>query len=112
VDAGHNARIPVTVCGEMAGEPLYITILLGFELDSLSMNPQAIPRVKNLIRRSTLRKCRTFLQKILEMGTAREISDLLQELVLREFPEEFRYFDPSALRVSGAYGNTREDVKT
>jgi len=98
VDAGHRANIPVTLCGEMAGEPLYVTILLGFGLDTLSMNPQAVPRVKNLIRRSSLEKCRQFLHRALDMGTAVEINDLLQEMVLREFPEEFRLFDPSALR--------------
>ncbi len=97
VDAAHRAGIPVSVCGEMAGEPLYIPILLGYQLESLSMNPQAAPRVKNLIRRSTVSECREFLNQALTLGTAQEIGVLLQTLVLDKFPEEFRFFDPSAL---------------
>ncbi len=97
VDAGHRAGIPVSICGEMAGEPLYIPLLLGFQLDSLSMNPQAVPRVKNLIRRSRAAECKDFLHRALSMATAREIGEVLQALVLEKFPEEFRFFDPSAL---------------
>ena len=97
VDAGHQAGIPVSICGEMAGEPLYIPLLLGFQLDSLSMNPQAVPRVKNLIRRSRASECKEFLHRALGMATAREIGEVLQSLVLDRFPEEFRFFDPSAL---------------
>jgi phosphotransferase system enzyme I (PtsI) len=97
VDAGHKAGIPVSVCGEMAGEPLYIPVLLGYQLDSLSMNAMAVPRVKNLIRRSHVAECRDFLEQALSLGTAQEIGVLLQTLVLEKFPEEFRFFDPSAL---------------
>jgi phosphotransferase system enzyme I (PtsI) len=97
VDTGHRAGIPVTVCGEMAGEPIYVPIFLGLELDSLSMNPQSVPRVKNLIRRSVLAHCRVFLTEVLNMRTAEQIRMSLQEMVLRTFPEEFKFFDPSAL---------------
>jgi phosphoenolpyruvate-protein phosphotransferase (PTS system enzyme I) len=97
VDAGHQAGIPVTLCGEMAGEPLYVPILLGLQLDTLSMNPQAAPRVKNLIRRSRATECRAFLARALGLGTAQEIGELLQIMALEKFPEEFRFFDPSAL---------------
>jgi phosphotransferase system enzyme I (PtsI) len=97
VDAGHQSGIPVSICGEMAGEPLYVPILLGLQLDILSMNPQAAPRVKNLIRRLRLDDCRAFLERVLRLGTAQEINELLQEMVLEKFPEEFRFYDPNAL---------------
>lgn len=98
VSTAHEAGIPVTICGEMAGEPLFVPLLLGLELDCLSMNPQAIPRVKNLIRRSTLEECRRFVQKALSLTTAVHIRDALQELVLKIFPEEFKFFDPQAVK--------------
>ncbi|MEJ5347905.1 MAG: phosphoenolpyruvate--protein phosphotransferase [Desulfosoma sp.] len=98
VHTAHEAGIPVTVCGEMAGEPFYVPLLLGLELDCLSMNPQAIPRVKNLVRRSTLEECRRFVKKALTLTTAAHIRDLLQEMVLRVFPEEFKFFDPQAVK--------------
>ncbi len=97
VEVAHRARIPVTLCGEMAGEPIYVPILLGLHLDSMSMNPQAIPRVKNLICRSLFEECRAFVQQILQRRTAEEISALLREMVLKKFPEEFKFFDPDAL---------------
>ncbi len=94
VDAGHKAGIPVSLCGEMAGEPLYLPILLGLRLDSLSMNPQSLPRVKNLIRRSMIKDCCRFARKVLRLNTALEISDLLGKKIKKDFPEEFRVFDP------------------
>ncbi|HOV86773.1 MAG TPA: phosphoenolpyruvate--protein phosphotransferase [Syntrophobacteraceae bacterium] len=97
VEAGHRAGIPVSLCGEMAGESFYVPILLGLQLDCLSMNPQSVPRVKNLISRSLLKDCRRFVKRILESSTAKEINELLQEMMLKNFPEEYRLFDPRAL---------------
>ena len=101
VDAGHKAGIKVCICVEMAGEPFYVPILLGLNLDSFSMNPQAIPRVKNLISRARVKDCRSFVKKVLGLGTAREVNELLQEMALKRFPEEFKFFDPSALTPRG-----------
>ncbi len=95
VDAGHEAGIPVAVCGEMAGEPLYVPILLGLKIDSFSMNPVALPRVKNLIRRSSMKECCRFVNKVIRMRTAQEIEESVSKLVMRKFPEEFRVFDPN-----------------
>jgi phosphotransferase system enzyme I (PtsI) len=92
----------------MAGEPLYVPILLGLNLDSLSMNPQAIPRVKNLISRSRIKECRAFVKKVLHMPTAQDINDILQKLVLKNFPEEFKFFDPSALTPKGVDYNRKK----
>ncbi len=97
VRAGHAAGIPVGICGEMAGEPFYVPILLGLELDSLSMNPLAVPRVKSLICRSRARGSRTFVNKLLKLPTAQEISTLLQGVLMKKFPEEFRVLDPGLL---------------
>ncbi len=95
VDAGHDAGIPVAVCGEMAGEPLYVPILLGLKIDSFSMNPVALPRVKNLVRRSSMKECCRFVEKIIRMRTASEIQQAVSKMVMRKFPEEFHVFDPN-----------------
>lgn len=97
VDAGHKAGIEVAICGEMAGEPLFVPILLGLKFDSLSMNPLSIPRVKNLVFRSDLKDCCRFVGKVLKLSTAQEINDLLRKTIMKKFPEEFRVFDPSSL---------------
>ncbi len=97
VEAGHKAGIPVAVCGEMAGEPMYVPILLGLKIDSLSMNPQSLPRVKNLVRRSSMKECSRFASRALRMRTANEISQSLRKMVMKKFPEEFRVFEPNWL---------------
>jgi phosphoenolpyruvate-protein phosphotransferase (PTS system enzyme I) len=97
VDAGHKAGIPVALCGEMAGEPMYVPILLGLHIDSFSMNPQSLPRVKNLIRRSLMKDCTRFANKVLRLGTAMEIDKLLKVMMTKKFPEEFRLFEPNSI---------------
>ena len=79
VDAGHNAGIPVGMCGEMAGEPFYIPILLGLGLDELSMNTLAIPIVKKIIRSVTLKDSRDLADRIFEFSTAQEIREWVTE---------------------------------
>jgi len=76
VDAGHRAGIKVAICGEMAGDPLYTPILLGLELDGLSMTPLAVPRVKRIIRKSTVRESKELLKKAMTLSTAGEIENV------------------------------------
>jgi phosphotransferase system enzyme I (PtsI) len=92
VDAGHRAGIPTSLCGEMAGEALYIPILLGLELDSLSMNPLAIPRVKKIIRSASLEECKIYLREVLDLPTADEINESLRRIAWRRFREDFELF--------------------
>ncbi|MGV8073510.1 MAG: phosphoenolpyruvate--protein phosphotransferase [Syntrophobacteraceae bacterium] len=97
-DAGHKAGIEVSICGEMAGESLYVPIMLGLQMDCLSMNPQAIPRVKNLIFRSHIKDCRRLVNRALRLSTAREIGELLEKMMYKNFPEEFRVVDPNGYK--------------
>lgn len=48
-DAGKKLKKEVSICGEMAGDPLYVLLLIALGLRNLSMHPAAIPRVKNLL---------------------------------------------------------------
>ncbi|MCX5833068.1 MAG: phosphoenolpyruvate--protein phosphotransferase [Deltaproteobacteria bacterium] len=89
VDAGHHAGIEVAMCGEMAGEPLYAMILLGLELDELSMNSLVIPRVKKIIRAVTVKECRALLKKVLTISTAVEIEYYVRNYMIKKFPEDF-----------------------
>ena len=90
VDAAHNAKIRVAMCGEMAGDPLCSLILLGLELDELSMNHLAIPRVKKIIRESTLQESKLLLKKAMSFNTAAEVRACVQEYMLERFPGEFQ----------------------
>jgi phosphotransferase system enzyme I (PtsI) len=92
-DAGRQAGIPVSLCGELAGEPLYIPILLGFGLDSLSMNPLAVPRVKKIIRNASIEESKDYLNEVLQFTTAGQINDYLCKLAWRRFREDFELFE-------------------
>ena len=90
IDIGHKAGIRVAMCGEMAGEPAYIMILLGLEIDELSMNPLAIPRVKKVIRGSTLKESKALLEKVMTFSSASEIREFVNNYMGERFPEEFQ----------------------
>jgi len=90
VDIGHKAGIRVAMCGEMAGDPTYTMILLGLELDELSMNPLAIPRVKKIVRGSTLKESKTLLNKVMTLSSFSEIRALVEATMQKRFPEEFQ----------------------
>ena len=89
VEAGHRAGIPVAMCGEMAGEPLYITILLGLGLDELSMNPVTIPRVKQVIRLVSYEDCRRFVKEVLTLTTTEQINRYVRHEMAKRFPDLF-----------------------
>jgi len=93
VEAGHNAGIKVAMCGEMAGEPAYSLILLGLGLDELSMTPLAIPRVKKIIRGSTLKESRELLDRAMTFSTFREIEEYVRRYMIKRFPDDFPLSD-------------------
>ncbi len=88
VDAGHDAGIPVAMCGEMAGEPLYTYVLLGLGIDELSMNATSIPRVKRILRQSVAFEAREFAGELLAHATGAEIAEILIHRLKDLFPEE------------------------
>ncbi len=90
-EAARHKGIPVHMCGEMARTPLYTPLLLGMGLDDLSMNPQAIPEVKRMIRSIKLEDARALVPRVLACRTAREAFERLREtygeLLENEFAE-------------------------
>jgi phosphotransferase system enzyme I (PtsI) len=73
VDEAHRAGVPVSVCGEMAGDPVYVPLLLGLGVDALSMTPPLLPAVKYLVRAMTMTDARTLAAEVLQLGSAQEI---------------------------------------
>jgi phosphotransferase system enzyme I (PtsI) len=88
VDGAHEAGIPVSMCGEMAGEPFFTYVLLGLGLDEFSMNATSIPRVKRILRKAAAYEAREFVGGLLLRGTAVEIGKLLRKKLEEVFPEE------------------------
>jgi phosphotransferase system enzyme I (PtsI) len=77
-DAAREKGIKTYMCGEMAGEPLFAPILLGLGVDELSMNPQAIPQVKNAIRSISTADVRGFLDQVMQLTTPEAVQELLE----------------------------------
>ncbi len=87
IDAGKRAGIPVSMCGEMAADPIYATVLIGLGLEIFSMNPSSIPVVKNVIRAVRYRDCKRIAESALQKKTAQEIEEYVIESVATRFPE-------------------------
>ena len=77
------------MCGEMAGDPLYSLILLGFGFHELSMNSPSIPRVKKVLRHSTREDGVRLMAELRQLSTAQEIARHLEREMGRRFPEFF-----------------------
>ena len=88
VDAGHAAGIRVSMCGEMAGDPMYSAVLLGLGLDELSMNSSAIPAVKSVLRAAHLHDARELAKAALELPTAADVEALVGKKMREWFPNE------------------------
>ncbi|BDG09593.1 phosphoenolpyruvate--protein phosphotransferase [Anaeromyxobacter paludicola] len=84
-DAARAAGIPVSMCGEMAGDPLYVLVLLGLGIHELSMNGPAIPLVKRVVRAASAGDGQALVAQILELTTAGEIEDVVKLEMARRF---------------------------
>jgi len=82
VTAANKAGITVSMCGEMAADPICTPILLGLGLQELSMPSTAIPRIKRLIRSITLSECHNYLESIFKLTTVVEVNRFVNEVML------------------------------
>jgi phosphotransferase system enzyme I (PtsI) len=89
VDDAHAANVEVSICGEMAGEPRYAPILLGLDLDELSMNAYIIPRVKKIIRGLSHSYCKDLVKEVLTNDSAIESEHFLEKEMTAMFPDDF-----------------------
>ena len=85
IEGGHAAGVKVSICGEMASDPMAAILLLAMGFDSLSMNPGSLPRIKWLIRNFSLANSRKILTDVLKF----------------EYPAEIRYYLQKALEEQG-----------
>ena len=88
-EAANKAGVSVSVCGEMAGEPEYALILLGFGVDQLSMNAYSILRVKRLIRSISFAEARKICKNILGFATAKDVEGYINIKLPGLYKEEF-----------------------
>jgi phosphotransferase system enzyme I (PtsI) len=84
--AGREAGIPVSMCGEMAGEPVNALVLIGLGVSELSMNGPSIPLVKRVIRAAKAGDGRALVARLLALTTADDIEREVKAEMARRFP--------------------------
>ena len=88
-DAATKQGIPVSMCGEMAGDPFYTAILVGLGIKELSMNPYGIPRVKRVLRAINQKDGVKLLNKLMSFATVSEVTHYLENEMARQMPALF-----------------------
>ncbi len=89
VDAAHAHKVRVSVCGEMAGDPVLVPLLLGLGVDELSVAPSLIAQVKFLIRRMKISEARELATFALNCESPSEIAARCQQHAQQVAPSLF-----------------------
>lgn len=77
----NKAGKPISVCGELAGDPLAAIVLFGLGLRKFSMNTSNIAHVKRILSKFTLAETEEIAQKVISMSTQAEVLELLKSEV-------------------------------
>jgi phosphotransferase system enzyme I (PtsI) len=80
IQAGDTAGIPVSMCGEMAGDSDYTRLLLGLGLREFSMECSSLPEIKQRIRESDINAQRATIEKILAASIPSQLDQLIAQL--------------------------------
>jgi phosphotransferase system enzyme I (PtsI) len=88
VSAAKAAGIPVAMCGEMAGDPMFSLVLLGMGIDELSMTAGQIPGVKQVVRSVSRAESELLLEQAMQLTTAEEIERFVRTEMNRRFAAE------------------------
>ncbi|NIM90340.1 MAG: phosphoenolpyruvate--protein phosphotransferase [Candidatus Aminicenantes bacterium] len=89
IDIAQREGKEITVCGEMAAEPLSAIVLLGIGLRNFSMNPIFIPRIKKALRSVEYKSVKKVVQEAMNLKTAQEIEEYVIEKILVKHPQAF-----------------------
>ncbi len=89
IETAHREGKEITVCGEMAADPLSAIALLGLGLKKFSMNPIFIPRIKKALRSVEHKTVKRVIQKAMTLRTAQEIEECIIENILAKHPKAF-----------------------
>ena len=73
IDGAHKNNILCGMCGEAAGDPSYIPLLVGLGLDEFSMNANKILQARKLVRELNFQECQKLADEVLKLNTSEEI---------------------------------------
>jgi phosphotransferase system enzyme I (PtsI) len=89
VRAARSAQIDCSLCGEIAGEPLFSMLLLGLGLRTLSMVPDQIPVIKRVIRSVTMEQCERLARRVGSFDSERQVETALRDELRKLDPDVF-----------------------
>jgi phosphotransferase system enzyme I (PtsI) len=87
IRTANERKVPISLCGQMSGNPQYTMLLLGLGLRTLSVTPAAIPEIKQVCRRVSIAACQRVAERALELESARDVRTYLKEELTRVLPE-------------------------
>lgn len=79
VDAGRHKGKNTYMCGEMAADPIHLPILMGLGIEELSMAPQSIAEIKNMIRKISVSEARKLMGTLLQQASAADMHRIIKE---------------------------------
>jgi len=98
IKAAKSNSKSVSMCGEMAGNPLYTALLIGLGLRQFSMSPLMIPEVKERVRAVSIKECEELSSRVLQMSDTRTIEKVLWDFhILANKKQSVPYIDRSSL---------------
>ncbi|HEX3655007.1 MAG TPA: phosphoenolpyruvate--protein phosphotransferase [Pirellulales bacterium] len=86
--AAIRADVPIGLCGQMSGNPIYTMLLLGLGLRNLSVPPSAIPEIKKVCRSVTVAHAQSVAAKVMTLEHARDVKRYLKEELKKLLPDE------------------------
>lgn len=81
IDSSNNAGIESTVCGEIAGEPRYIPLLLGLGYRKLSMSPASLLKARMIIRSLSIKDCEELVEDLMQTKIARLAEEKVEKFI-------------------------------
>ena len=89
-DTAHEKNIRVYMCGEMAAEMINLPVLMGLEFEELSMAPQSIPMIKNMIRKINASDAKEFVKEVCKQKSAIDTMQLIEDTYGTLLTESFK----------------------
>jgi phosphoenolpyruvate-protein phosphotransferase (PTS system enzyme I) len=96
VEMAAAAGVPISICGDMAGDPFLTWVLVGLGFRDLSMDRDRIPLVKMVVRGSSIAETEAFVREALAMEDEKEVAERLRSRLEGRFAGELDGFIPSA----------------
>ena len=89
IDAGHNEKIQVSICGEASSDPYMAVLLLGMGMDALSMSASSILQIKKMIRSLKLSDAQHIVEEAMSFTTGKEAEEYVNSRLAVLVPQMF-----------------------